>query len=302
MKFFKREAFFLLSIMTVCSLEAQTVKVDDNELYAPREVKCKKSVGISEYLVTYRYLFPMDTISGNTYEDIMVLQIGNEISHYYSRNSDFCDSIVYKGILGNAESLQYPRYWLKPNQKAIPDDIYWNYPSKGVLLNQFRIFTTEYLCQEPLPIQNWTILHNSFYEILGYHCICAKTTFRGREYIAYFAPDIPLSYGPWKFHGLPGLILKIEEASQKFIWEAIGIEKRRSFIFVYDSHKMKSISSMFPMHTKEIHREQSLKLRTKLWSDPLGIMQQHGQKFSQPLTEERREASRNPYVPPLELE
>lgn len=34
----------------------------------------------------------------------------------------------------------------------------------------------------------------------------ATTQFRGLTYTAWFALDIPINEGPWKFHGLPGLI------------------------------------------------------------------------------------------------
>ncbi|MDE0472222.1 MAG: GLPGLI family protein [Ekhidna sp.] len=42
-------------------------------------------------------------------------------------------------------------------------------------------------------------------------CTRATTSFRGRRYEAWFAPEIPVPYGPWKFNGLPGLIVKLED-------------------------------------------------------------------------------------------
>jgi len=61
--------------------------------------------------------------------------------------------------------------------------------------------------------------------VLGYICQGAKTTFRGRTYIAYYAPELPYSDGPWKFGGLPGLILAVEDKSGEFHWEALEIIK-----------------------------------------------------------------------------
>lgn len=40
-------------------------------------------------------------------------------------------------------------------------------------------------------------------------CFKAETNFRGRRYIAWYAPSIPINNGPWKFGGLPGLITEI---------------------------------------------------------------------------------------------
>ena len=48
--------------------------------------------------------------------------------------------------------------------------------------------------------------------------ICKKATggFRGRTYIAWFTKDIPLPYGPFKLHGLPGIILEAEDTEKMF--------------------------------------------------------------------------------------
>jgi GLPGLI family protein len=39
-------------------------------------------------------------------------------------------------------------------------------------------------------------------------CHSATTNFRGRQYTVWYTPEIPLPYGPWKFTGLPGLVLE----------------------------------------------------------------------------------------------
>lgn len=40
---------------------------------------------------------------------------------------------------------------------------------------------------------------------------CQKSilNFRGRNFIAWYASDIPTPFGPWKFYGLPSLIVRI---------------------------------------------------------------------------------------------
>ena len=43
--------------------------------------------------------------------------------------------------------------------------------------------------------------------VCGYVCRKAEATFRGIRWTAWYAPDIPLGIGPWKFNGLPGLVL-----------------------------------------------------------------------------------------------
>lgn len=71
---------------------------------------------------------------------------------------------------------------------------------------------------------DWVISNTDTDTILGYHCMLATTQFRGRTYTAWFALDIPINDGPWKFHGLPGLILKVEDSKGIFTFNAIGLE------------------------------------------------------------------------------
>lgn len=57
---------------------------------------------------------------------------------------------------------------------------------------------------------NWEILGETL-DYNGYKIQKAITTFGGRSWTAWFAPEIRISDGPYKFSGLPGLILKLED-------------------------------------------------------------------------------------------
>lgn len=76
---------------------------------------------------------------------------------------------------------------------------------------------------EPLEEMSWEI-SDSTTTVLGYECQSAQTDYHGRRWTAWFTAEIPISFGPWKFHGLPGLILKAE-ADPGFEFIATGIEK-----------------------------------------------------------------------------
>ncbi|MBQ9711993.1 MAG: GLPGLI family protein [Bacteroidales bacterium] len=69
-------------------------------------------------------------------------------------------------------------------------------------------------------------------EILGYRCMKASTFYGGRHYTAYFTPEIPISDGPWKFHGLPGMILKVSDDEGDFTYEAISLENFHDSVIV----------------------------------------------------------------------
>ena len=77
--------------------------------------------------------------------------------------------------------------------------------------------------EEPADF-NW-ILHAETDSLLGYICQKASMDFKGRHYLAWYCPDIAVNAGPYKFDGLPGLILKIEDTAGDYRWEIDGIEK-----------------------------------------------------------------------------
>ena len=82
---------------------------------------------------------------------------------------------------------------------------------------------TSYYYEEPLPEFEWRVNDEISDTIIGYPCKTAECFFRGRHWKVWFSEDLPMPYGPWKFHGLPGMILKAEDISgaHKFVAEEI---------------------------------------------------------------------------------
>jgi GLPGLI family protein len=93
-------------------------------------------------------------------------------------------------------------------------------------------YTTNHTFSPVQKIQDKRIfkwkLTNEKQEILSYKVQKATLTFGGRKWIAWFAKEIPFSDGPYKFNGLPGLILKISDEKGDHSFEIIGIEKTGS--------------------------------------------------------------------------
>lgn len=77
--------------------------------------------------------------------------------------------------------------------------------------------------------------------ICGYECQKATCHWRGRDYVAWFTAAIPVSAGPWKFGGLPGLIMKISDLNNDYSWEAVAVNKG-SFP-IYGARRKKYIKS-----------------------------------------------------------
>ena len=52
----------------------------------------------------------------------------------------------------------------------------------------------------------------------------ATTEFAGRKWTAWFCSDIPIQDGPYKFSGLPGLVLKLEDDTHSHLYNLIAIK------------------------------------------------------------------------------
>lgn len=90
---------------------------------------------------------------------------------------------------------------------------------EGTLEYLGKIFINSYRYEEPIPEFEWN-LEDGTMEVMGYECKKATTKWRGREWTAWYS-DIPLSAGPWKFNGLPGLILRLEDSRSEHFFEAV---------------------------------------------------------------------------------
>ena len=62
-------------------------------------------------------------------------------------------------------------------------------------------------------------------KISNYLCNKATTTYEGRNYIAWYTTEIPIADGPYKFWGLPGLIIKIHDTENHYIFTLVNFQK-----------------------------------------------------------------------------
>ncbi|BAP32560.1 uncharacterized protein CHSO_3523 [Chryseobacterium sp. StRB126] len=53
------------------------------------------------------------------------------------------------------------------------------------------------------------------------NCKKATVTYKGRNWTAWYSSEIPLPYGPYKFSGLPGLIIKITDEKNEYDFELV---------------------------------------------------------------------------------
>ncbi len=179
---------------------------------------------IMEFVYDYRSCIDTtESREDNISSDDMLLQIGRDgLSKFSSYKNLTVDSIL---LTASAEQL-----FSAANDNKLRNGefmtIFKNYP-EGKLTHTEKICQDWFRYEEDIPELEWT-LTDSVINVLGYHCQGAKCNFRGREWTAFYTEDIPIPEGPWKLHGLPGLIMTASDDKGHYTFECIGIKSKAS--------------------------------------------------------------------------
>ena len=71
----------------------------------------------------------------------------------------------------------------------------------------------------------WNLVNDTIKKIGKYHCKFAHAKYEVRTYYAWYAPDIPVSFGPWKLHSLPGLIIEAGDTENMIYFKIKNLSK-----------------------------------------------------------------------------
>lgn len=100
---------------------------------------------------------------------------------------------------------------------------YFQFPNSRQLVRKEELFGS-FLVTGPLPVIAWQVTGDTA-TFGGLLCQKAIGHFKGRDYIAWFCPDLPLHIGPWKLNGLPGVIVEAYDVKKEVQFLFDGIEK-----------------------------------------------------------------------------
>lgn len=203
---------FLLLAFTF-SLKAQGI-LDENKVLDNAKLK-----------IIYELTYIEDT-NQPKYEnkERMLLLIGNKTSWFLSYNHYRMNQIVRKkrqeGSLDvwmqSGEGMRY--------MSKLLYSVYKNYPTGRITTSDVLSLTQNWcLYEEPLPDFQWVIMEDTT-KIISFHAQKAVCDFGGRTWEAWFAEELSYSDGPYKFSGLPGLILSIADTQNHYRFELVSVE------------------------------------------------------------------------------
>ncbi len=219
--------FLLPSLLGEAQRKDNDAKVSD---YILRHCKERKVMDKANLRILYAFN-ALDMKDKSTWVDEGQLKIGNGVTQYSSHFEEVNEDslIVWFDRHPKASAWPalrwhggiYPERWIEYQHS--------NIRIKGNTLEEWATMPRQVdgdhlVYTETLPLQKWK-LEKDVKTICGYKCQKATTHWRGRDYEAWFAPDIPVSAGPWKFGGLPGVIMKLTDSKGDYQWEAVAVNK-----------------------------------------------------------------------------
>ena len=142
---------------------------------------------------------------------------------------------------------------------SFPDGVYNILDRKTNVLHSNARFSLFFDYKESLPNINWEI-KSSVKKIEGISVQKATCKFRGRNYVAWYATEIPIPLGPWKLNGLPGLIIEAYDTNKEvlFLFKKIEFPYKKNINFPsIKDKKWKSEEEL--LKEKKNHVEENLK-------------------------------------------
>ncbi|NML58449.1 GLPGLI family protein [Chryseobacterium cheonjiense] len=197
-----------------------------------------------------------DTKTENAY-----LDISQEKSVFYSENRIKRDSVIQATIQsGGARSFN--RDQMENLRSNINYSVEKDKKSQKTIFKD-RIGRDVYTYEEDRPI-SWKIFPETT-KIGEYKVQKAETDFGGRKWTAWFTTDLPYQDGPYKFGGLPGLIVKVEDDKGEYSFDLMKNYK------IADFPALNQFGNII-----KVKRTDYVKQQKKFMEDPMAFMSQGG--------------------------
>lgn len=234
--------FGLFFSIVAFAQEKQSLKFDRQAIY---KMTYRPDTGKSSIKEEYMELLLNDSLSlfesitKRRIDSLELLRIMNEnyriaslpysYFHYQVLKQNNANAIITFDVLDNETSYRGPNHYYYTEDK---ESFQWEIKEDTLKINNL-------LCQK------------------------AEVDFGNRKWVAWFTTEIPISDGPYKFSGLPGLIVKINDTENFWNFELVRLEPTSKVItinFKEDKQPVLTTKREF-LANKKHYRENSLQIK-----------------------------------------
>lgn len=222
MKYF----FIFICLLSGYIAQAQTSLTEESQLMSHRQKMQELDKGEIEVIYEHMVTDPVkDEFDAGNH---LILQAGNQYSKFYLYCKYQADSVKNtrdQEKLTFLESYNINKEYDESRRYAYPAYTLFD-KAANLFEEKYTLQGSSYYYQDTDVEMNWE-LDEEMDSVCGYKCATASTDFRGRRWKAWYTEEIPMMDGPFKFNGLPGLILKVESADGEHRMQAVTIRKCR---------------------------------------------------------------------------
>lgn len=222
----------------------------------------------SQYLITYDYEYVRDASNPEDKRNgITMLQIGKRYNRFMDYNEFRFDSLMdatAKNLKPYSETGPMMMTALK--KRKFRENIVIDKQNNTEIVQRTAGLVQRYQYDEPCPALDWKLAEGDTV-IADYHCKKALTSLWGRDYIAWYAPELDLPYGPYKFSGLPGLIFMVVDTRDNHKFTLSGLEKVTQYSPIYLWAEKDLIKT---------NRNKVRKIYKNYCADPVGALTSNG--------------------------
>lgn len=181
----------------------------------------KEEVGACTFEAFYNFL-RADTTLRHGEKYAMILQVGPTAAKFLDYNSYYLDSVRWSKGDKMTERAYTPLVRTHTPQK----NAYFLTHLDTDSIEEWQQFAHLYavLKEKAEPIE-WNVNYPDTITRQGYKCKYATAKFRGRTWRVWYTEEVPMSVGPWKLHGLPGLIVAAQDDSRRLRFFLQGVRK-----------------------------------------------------------------------------
>ncbi|MBV8328320.1 GLPGLI family protein [Chryseobacterium sp.] len=193
------------------------------------------------FRIYYQMTYKIDSTKNESVNKKMLLDVKDEISKFYSYDLYHIDSLALRNVDVRTKATDFD-FLITKNKKENKIDKY------------YIIGLDRYSLKEDWPKLNWKITEETK-NIDNVNCQKATLHYKGRDWTAWFAKEIPFQEGPYVFNSLPGLIVDMRDSGDNYIFTMTELKK--------DNGEVNMDNDFIPVTQKQLN-----KLYLDYYNDP----------------------------------